>query len=345
MKPLKPLKIRKATVTKEIETPCAALFDMMKRYGKISYKELAALILSGNPLSDGVSPVSRVNDRAWLSRYVVNAPVGNVHRSYFAEFSSAALRVVARLKANKRNPLTSEQILDIVVGERGQEMIDALSACHQDVSLYRNVLERLAHESGFTETERAEMAVVLLVTAGCTADVRAAASQVLQFSKAVHGAGMATPLVTPNVQNALAKSDSTDKTIARDQVIQPALVLMRVVDGYITGTPHWVKRDAAGVEIGSLTLAEDAITDVGSDVSGRHLLIRYEDGRWCARGLGSKHGTVLISGSDHSERTVEPPREERADGEEAVDVPIRPGDELLLASNTRFMIMEGITPE
>lgn len=332
-------------MTKEIETPCAALFDMMKRYGKISYKELASLILSGNPLSDGVSPVSRVNDRAWLSRYIVNAPVGSIHESYFAEFSSAALRVVARLKTNKRNPLSSKQILDLVVGERGQEMVDALAACHQDVSLYRNVLDRLASESGFTENERAEMAVVLLVTAGCSADVRAAASQVLKFSKAVHGAGMATPLATPSRHQELAKSARDQRMNRADQVMQPALVLMRVVDGYITGVPHWISRDEAGVEIGSLTLAEGAITDVGSDVSGRHLLIHCDGGEWYARGLDSKYGTVLISGIDQSERTIEAPRDERADGEAALDVPINPGDELLLASNTRFMIMEGIAPE
>ena len=330
-------------MTKEIETPCAALFDMMKRYGKISYKELATLILSGNPLSDGVSPVSRVNDRAWLSRYIVNAPVGSIHDRYFAEFSSAALRVVARLKTNKRSALSSAQILDLVVGERGQEMVEALAACHQDVSLYQNVLDRLANESGFTENERAEMAVVLLVTAGCTADVRAAASQVLKFSKAVHGVGMATPLITPD---ALAKNGA-DGRPTRDSGIEtaPSLILVRVVDGYVAGDPHWISPDSEGVEIGSLSLEDGAITDVEADVSGRHLFLYCEKGRWYARGLDSKYGTVLISGSDHAERTIEAPRAERADGEDAVDVPIDPGDELLLASRTRFMIMEGIAPE
>lgn len=330
-------------MTKEIKTPCAAFFDMMKRYGKISYKELATLILSGNPLSDGVSPVSRVNDRAWLSRYIVNAPVGSIHDRYFAEFSSAALRVVARLKTNKRNALSSAQILDLVGGEHGQEMVDALAACHQDVSLYQNVLDRLANESGFTESERAEMAVVLLVTAGCTADVRAAASQVLKFSKAVHGAGMATPLITPDA--IVRRSSGGQAQESGSATVVPSLILVRVVDGYVAGDPHWVDASSAGVEIGSLSLEDGAITDVEADVSGHHLFLHRDGGQWYARGLDSKYGTVLISGSDHSERTIEAPRSERTEGEGLVDVPIYPGDELLLASNTRFMIMEGIAAE
>ena len=44
-------------------TPCSVLFSTMKKLGGISYKELAGLILSGKPLSDGKSPVSRINDR------------------------------------------------------------------------------------------------------------------------------------------------------------------------------------------------------------------------------------------------------------------------------------------
>ena len=55
-------------------TPCSVLFTSLKKHGGISYKELAGLILSGKPLSDGKSPVSRINDRTWISRFIVHAP-------------------------------------------------------------------------------------------------------------------------------------------------------------------------------------------------------------------------------------------------------------------------------
>ena len=64
-------------------TPCSALFSAMKKQGGISYKELAGLILSGKPLSDGRSPVSRINDRTWVSRFIVHAPVGSLQDRYF----------------------------------------------------------------------------------------------------------------------------------------------------------------------------------------------------------------------------------------------------------------------
>lgn len=48
-------------------TPCGVLFDVFKRKGGISHKELAGLILSDRPLSDGRSASSRAADRTWLS--------------------------------------------------------------------------------------------------------------------------------------------------------------------------------------------------------------------------------------------------------------------------------------
>lgn len=317
-------------------TPASALFDMMKRYGGISYKELASLILSGKPLSDGISPVSRIDDRAWLSRFIVHAPVGSIQERYFAEFSTSALRVVARLKASKRKALSNEEIIELVAGEAGDGMVQALVACHQDVSLYKNVLERLVHDSGFTLNERAEMAVVLLVTAGCTADARRAAAQVLDFSKTVHGIGMATPLITPKV--ALVEANESTPELSE----QATLALIRVVGGYVVGSPYWLDADQA-TEIGSLAVDEGAINDVESDVSGRHLRLWREEGVWYAQGLGSTYGTVLVSGVDHEKKVIEAPKSQRNDGGgESAPVAIRPGDELLLASNTRFMVLEGI---
>lgn len=325
-------------MTKDDLTPCEALFDMMKRYGGIINKELASLILSGRPLSDGVSPVSRIDDKVWLSRFVVHAPIGSLQENYFADYSTSALRVVSRLKTQKRTAFSSQRILDMICGEEGKEMIRALVKAHQDVSIYENVLQRLSCESGFTVNERAEMAMVLLVTAGCTANVSRAASQVIDFAKQVHGAGMATPLITPKTLPRPARSQ------AAEPAQMPTFALMRLVDGFLSGNPHWLDPSIEGIEIGSLALGEGAINDVDPDVSGHHLLIWCsEEGEWLAKGLGSTHGTVLISGVDHSKTVIEAPRDQRdINSETETVVPIHPGDELLLASGTRFIVLEGI---
>lgn len=325
-------------MTKDDLTPCEALFDMMKRYGGIINKELASLILSGRPLSDGVSPVSRIDDKTWLSRFVVHAPIGSLQDNYFADYSTSALRVVSRLKTQKRTLFSSQDILDMICGEEGREMIRALAKAHQDVSIYENILQRLSCESGFTVNERAEMAMVLLVTAGCTGNVHRAASQVIEFAKQVHGAGMATPLITPKTLPSHTKQQRGDAAQL------PTFALMRLVDGYLSGNPYWLDPNSDGTEIGSLALGEGAINDVDPDVSGHHLLIWCsEEGEWLAKGLGSKHGTILISGVDHAKTVIEAPRDQRDGNHESeITVQIYPGDELLLASDTRFVVLEGI---
>ena len=54
-------------------TPTSVLFDLAKRHCGVSHKELAGLLLSGRPLSDGRSPQSRLDDRTWVSRFISSA--------------------------------------------------------------------------------------------------------------------------------------------------------------------------------------------------------------------------------------------------------------------------------
>lgn len=316
-------------------TPCSVLFSILKRRGGISYKELAGLILSGKPLSDGKSPVSRINDRTWVSRFVVHAPAGSLKDEYFCDFGIGALRVVARLKSKEGRGLSSERILDLVCGEGGAEMVDALAACRQDVSLYRNIAARLESGGRLTVDERAEVAMVLFLTAGCTADVQRAASATFDFTQSVHGGRLATP-ATASLLEMRACDDA-----AEPSELQLSLQLLRIVDGYVAGGPYWVPPTEGGVEIGALVLGGSAITDVGPGVSARHLRVwRDAEGVWCAAGLGSRNGSFLRDGATRELSVIEPPRDERENF--APDpVEVRPGDELLLADDTVFLVLEG----
>lgn len=53
-------------MAKNATAPLGAMFSILKRYGDMSYKEVASLILSEEPVKGGVSPISRVNDRTWI---------------------------------------------------------------------------------------------------------------------------------------------------------------------------------------------------------------------------------------------------------------------------------------
>lgn len=319
------------------KTPCFVLFETMKKRGGISYKELASIILSGKPLSDGRSPVSRIDDRSWVSRFIVHAPAGTLHDGYFADYSISALRLISRLKSKRGRSLSGEQIFDMIAVDRRDAMEEALAAHHQDALLYRNVLERLRQNEGFSHDERAEIAMVLFLTAACTSDVRRAADAAMDFTKSFHGAGVATPLVTPRITKRL--EDEGASPMAANITIG----LLRVKDGYVVGAPHWVTAPSGEMIVGTMASEDNAMTDVESDVSTRHARIWKDDeGRWLIEGLGSSNGTTVLRGSDREVVVVEPPKEGRDEGWASGPIELIPGDEVTFASDSTFVVIEGV---
>lgn len=301
-------------------TPCGVMFDLLKTGGGIKHNELAEIVLSGRRLADGRSPVSHASDRSWLSRFVVHAPVASLQARYFADYSASALRIVNRLRGKRGRALTDEQIINLVCGENGHAMDRALAACYQDASLYRNALERLAGAEGHTAGERAEAVMVLFVAVGCSANVHLAVEYTLGCARVAYSLHTSTPS-TGKLHSAAALPGEHERPFG----------LMRVEGGYIAGAPSWVD-PASGVEVGALAMGERDITNVAGDVSGRHLRIwRDDDGRWLARDLGSKNGTVLVDGATGAECKLDP----------SEPVELHPGDELRLASSTTFVIVEG----
>lgn len=333
-------------------TPCGVLFEVLKKRGGINYQELASLILSGRPLADGRSPASRASDRTWVSRFVVHAPVGSLQEKYFRDFGSAALGIIARLKSNTRRAMTSEQVLDIVRGEGCDAMAAALAACHQDAQLYRNVLDRLLGGEGYTVDEHVEAIMVLFVAAGCSGDARRAAAYTVEYARSIHGSRLATTPASM-LRGAGAGGAEHGGEDAGAEALH--LGLLRVVDGYVKGSPHWIDPAGDGVEIGDLALGPDDVIDVGEGVSARHARVwRGDDGRWYVQGLGSRNGTVLVSGADRSRTVVEAPYGQRssstedyataADAHQTTSQPVElhPGDDLILATDTVFSVIEGM---
>ncbi len=312
----------------ESETPGMVLFSTLKKQGAMSYKMTASLVLSGRPLPDGRSPLSRIDDRTWLSRYVVNAPAGTAQPHFFNDFSLSALRIVARLKSPRGKGMTAEEVLTLVTQTAAPAMEQALVAARQDVGPYRNQMSRLLSATDLTVDEQAEAAMVLFLTAGCTADVRRAVEETSSFMRNVHGGGLATP----------AFALAPQKEVPRRGEASTSLGLLRLVNGYVSGAPQWIAPET-GAEIGAFVYGDGAITDVGEDVSGQHARVWCEAGAWFVEGLDSTHGTLVISAADGVQKVVEPPRSARADFQ-AQPVEIFPGDQLLLGQSTVFLVLE-----
>lgn len=315
-------------------TPVAVLFDIMKRHGGVSNRELATMILSGRPLADGHSPQSRVEDRTWLSRFVVHAPDASLGDHLFCDYTAGALRLAARLSSARRSSRGRSDVMAAVFGKEGRAMDRALEAAGQDATVYRNLMERIRQEESLSETERAEAALVLMITAACTADVGRAAAETQGFAFSMFGSGLMTP---PPAADALALRQE-----AFDAATAPWLGLLRLEGSLVVGEPHWVAPSEEGTQIGALALGEGAVSKVGPDVSGLHARLWCDDaGRWWVEGLGSRNGTVLVSGLTGEEMTVEPPAAERREWQ-AVPVEVAPGDQLRLGQSTTFVLIEGL---
>lgn len=303
-------------------TPCGAMFEILKRSTGMSHKELASLVLSERPLSDGRSPMSRSADRTWLSRFVVNAPVGSWQPRYFRDYGLSAQRVMDRVRTNSRGEISNTRLINLICGDAGKAMECALAASHQDAVMYRNALERFSRDASYTPGERAETVMVLFVSVGCTANVRAAVAYTSEYVRTVLGGRMRTPQMV-----------DADMPVELQAPAVPAaaLGLLRVAGGYISGNPYWVEPDGPGAVLGSMAPEPGDITDVEVDVSAEHARVWFEGGTWRVCDLGSTNGTRVVSGSTGEEVALAP-------NDPAL---LCPGDELRLGAATAFMVVVG----
>lgn len=300
-------------------TPRLAMFETFKRFGGLSYKRVARLLLSDRPQGEESSPIARADtSRTWVSREVVHG-VDRLNRSgLFASCDESSLRVLARLKS-ARGRDASSILAELTSGRASRLMLDALESAGAGATIYGNMLVRLMDNRSLTEDERVEVAMVLFVTAGCMQDGREAVRTALGFTYLTHGsrwdadAGVQHSHACRRAGAAL-EGGST-------------LGLVRMEGDVMVGNLRRVPFDCAGVTVGMLALGENDVVDVESDVSDRHARIWCdEEGVWRVEDLGSFAGTCLV----------------RTNGEEGVRLApwtptsIVPGDTLRFGSSTTY---------
>lgn len=310
-------------------TPTSVMFEAFKEFGSLSYKDLAGIVLTDGPVYEGRSPRSRIHDKTWVSRYLVHAPLGTLPEVLFADYGASARAIANQLKAG-RTHRTNNEIIDYFAGSAAAAMKQSLDAFSLDGAIYQNVLRRIVGMREEMEASVVDLLILHFLITGCTGDARRAADCTLEFAQNNFGIGFKTRI--PSMRDA-GGEPAEEETY---------LCLFRIQNGRLRGAPHYLNPHEGGTEIGSLSTKQHSINDVEETVSGRHLAIWRDDaGRWYAEGLGSKNGTVLISGADRSEIVIEPPYCERV-GFVSRPVEIRPSDELVLARDTIFMVMEGV---
>lgn len=186
---------------------------------------------------------------------------------YFVSYEKCAMRLISRLKKRAGSAMSNREIMAMIAGPAGHEMVDALTHCGQNPAPYLNMLARLNREDEFRMEERVEIAMVLFVTAALSASVAEATTGALDFAEEIHGSPVTTPLVTPRSREV---SGERSHGLAERPVL---LGLLRVMDGYVVGSPHWLDpAEASEIEVGAFATGK-GLSNVAADASRHHARI------------------------------------------------------------------------
>lgn len=298
-------------------SPCGALFDFLKKYGRIKHSDAAALLLSGKPLADGKSAMARAGEPTWLSRFIVNAPQETLQRAYFTNPGISSIKIASRLTAT-HGTRGSLDLVDL----RGKDMMSlALRPYGQAQSLFCNSYERFRKAPGLSQCEHLEAVTVLLVSTAVYGNVREAVLYTLNYCHNVWGSITA---FTPEASSFMRESSEEELALA-------PLVLLKVVDGCCNGSMYWVHPDADGCVLGSMALDEFDIADVGPHVSAQHARIWHSGGKWFVEDLNSTNGTKVLRAGKEYKVTSLP---------ESNQFEHKPGDQLILADETCFVAVQ-----
>lgn len=318
----------------EHETPSSVMFAVAKEFGKVSNKQLARLVLNTDRrFGDDKTLLSRIEEKTFLSREIVHSRPGAIPRSWLSDLGSAAQSLRSKMAA-KLGAGADEKIVDELCGPSAERMAQALASYGEDDRLYGNMVSWLMAAELEDLSARASALVMLFVASGCLGDVHEAVRLTQRFVSHKLGHQLLTEVA---LEGDAAATEGKKGAGFR-------LALCRQVDGHLRMPSYPVSMDPEGTEIGLLPTSHDAITDVDSRVSRSHLRVFTDGNAWFVQGLGSTNGTTLVRAETGEEVVVEPPARAREAGAEPEPVPVYPGDFLVLAGTTRFLVM-GISTE
>ncbi len=311
--------------------PSYVMFTDLKRFGRISHYDAARILLS-DAAAEGEqpSPRSRVEDRTYLSRQIVNAAPGQIPPALFSDFHRSAQTVLSQLLSQHGSDAAGRSaIQDHYAGPACESMRDALVGCGIDANIYVNLIRRVMGRDDLGQGQRLVLLVMLFLIMGCLADPAAAVSHIEEFLE----------------QNKISRTSTDETTFCPQEKGRryadraPHMGLVRIFpDCSVRDVVYPLRGGDEGTVVGALSCKPGSITDVDADVSARHLLITSADDVWYATGLGSTNGTAIMRPGSSEPVVVEPPRSERPDGT-VRPTRIKQGDILCLGSTTRFLVV------
>lgn len=317
------------------ETPSEVLFDFLKCDLQINNREAARILISDKPMGSKPAPRFRITEKTFLSRRVVHVVPGTdkIDPEMFADFSQSVQNLAAAVKIGSgSSPAAANARQQAITAHALERMATSLEHWELDGSILRNIFDRIAVMPGLKQSDRRLLELLALTVCGCLADPNAAASEVKDFAIAQLAQTFGT-LETAEVVQAQDTNHKVNEPPAK-------LGLLRLAkDGSALPPIYPLSLDPEGTVLGSFARDRNAITNVGPDVSRRHLRVAFSNGTWLASGLRSTNGTVLVT---HSGATtvIEKPRSLRTADDEDKQIPIHDGDLLKLGSSTEFLVLK-----
>ena len=295
------------------QTPLEVMFSLFKTSFTLSHRALAELLLSDLPLTNGQPTAQMAQDTSWLSRTIVHSQPGSLEDRYFADWSCASNQILHKLQEKGY----SNTDIYTMIAAATDAMAQALSACGRNGLLYRNAASRLVGCQS-DKDNRALISIALVVSTACWCEPARAIAYIRDRFEFAENARSFTPSSISFCPCDLKQTDT-----------EHAIGLIRIDSELVIGGPYVIEPSAMGSIIGALALEDGAVTDVGLDVSARHLRIFAENNAWYAQDLGSTNGTYLVEASNGK----------KLDISSGVPAQLHPGDTLCLGLSTTFAVV------
>lgn len=295
------------------QTPIEVMFSLFKTSFALSHRALAELLLSDRPLTNGRPAAQMAQDTSWLSRTIVHSQPGSLEDRYFADWSCASNQILHKLQEKGY----SNTDIYTMIAAATDAMAQALSACGRNGLLYRNAASRLVGCQS-DKDNRALISIALVVSTACWCEPARAIAYIRDRFEFAENARSFTPSSISFCPCDLKQTDT-----------EHAIGLIRIDSELVIGGPYVIEPSAMGSIIGALALEDGAVTDVGLDVSARHLRIFAENNAWYAQDLGSTNGTYLVEASNGK----------KLDISSGVPAQLHPGDTLCLGLSTTFAVV------
>lgn len=295
------------------QTPLEVMFSLFKTSFTLSHRALAELLLSDLPLTNGQPTAQMAQDTSWLSRTIVHSQPGSLEDRYFADWSCASNQILHKLQEKGYSNID----IYTMIAAATDAMAQALSACGRNGLLYRNAASRLVGCQS-DKDNRALISIALVVSTACWCEPARAIAYIRDRFEFAENARSFTPSSISFCPCDLKQTDT-----------EHAIGLIRIDSELVIGGPYVIEPSAMGSIIGALALEDGAVTDVGLDVSARHLRIFAENNAWYAQDLGSTNGTYLVEASNGK----------KLDISSGVPAQLHPGDTLCLGLSTTFAVV------